>query len=364
MSNSRDYEAGRYNRPPRPGGDWNAYRQGQADQQRWADNAKQHSEAVKKLGQGSAAPDPGFPTGRGGDSGGGGISGLIALPALLLGIVLAPVAAVIAAVATPVLVALGRRRGEDLRHRDMLWPAAVTAFVIVAINAALAFLQRDEIGRSPFGPILVMEVVAVLAAGFVLQRMGTHDSYLRAVTDAALAFIAPVVLCIALVAFSNRIGGFYADIPLILWLPALGLVAAMISALTGMVYGALARWVFRQPFREAFVTGMLGAFVSIIVTGLIFYFFQPGEPFVRAVLTRARDGGSVPGGLAGFVLLLIPGVVLCGAVTVWRNAAAAPRRARLLAGGAVLAVVSNLWALHALANSYGLRALAASVAEW
>lgn len=122
----------------------------------------------------------------------------------------------------------------------------------------------------------------------------------------------------------------------------------MISAQTSIVYGALARRVLRQSFGGAAVAGVMGAFVSIIVTGPVFYFFQPGEPFRRAALGRAGDGGSVLSGLADFVLLQIPGVTLCSAMIGWGEASAAPHRAWLMTAGAVLAVISNFWALSAL----------------
>lgn len=69
--------------------------------------------------------------------------------------------------------------------------------------------------------ILGIEVAAALAAGVALRRMG-YDSYPQAVIDAVLALLAPVALCIVFIVVGYRAGAFYADIPLIVWLPALG----------------------------------------------------------------------------------------------------------------------------------------------
>lgn len=79
MSTDKDYEAGRYNQPFRAGGDWDAYRQGQADRDRW----NQRTPVSSKTHSGF---DPGFDTPA---AGGGGAGGIVALAALVIGIVLA-----------------------------------------------------------------------------------------------------------------------------------------------------------------------------------------------------------------------------------------------------------------------------------
>lgn len=191
MSNDRD--DGRYNRPF-SGGDWNAYRQGQADQQRW----NQASNPVTP----KSGPDLNFAqTGSVGSNSGGSAGGSIGefrvLVTLLLCIFLTPLPVVIAAVATPILVVLRRRKGADTRFGEVFWPALFAAFAIFAVNAALALFLGSQGGLLT---VFVIECLALLAAAGVLYRLGTHDSYKQAVIDAALAFLAPVGLCLAVIA--------------------------------------------------------------------------------------------------------------------------------------------------------------------
>src|SRR5690606_8073535 len=79
VSTDKDYEAGRYNQPFRAGGDWDAYRQGQADRARW----NRRTPVSPTTPPGSA---PGFDAPA---AGGGGAGGIVALAALVIGIVLA-----------------------------------------------------------------------------------------------------------------------------------------------------------------------------------------------------------------------------------------------------------------------------------
>lgn len=191
MSNDRD--DGRFNRPF-SGGDWNAYRQGQADQQRWNQAS---NPAAPKSGSGLNLSTPGRSADQGGGSAGGTIGEFRVLLTLLLCIFLTPLPIVIAAVATPILVALRRRKGADTRFGEVFWPALFAAFAIFAVNAALALFLGNQGGILT---VFVIEFLALLAAAGVLYRLGTHDSYKQAMIDAALAFLAPVAVCLAVIA--------------------------------------------------------------------------------------------------------------------------------------------------------------------
>lgn len=197
MSNDRD--DGRYNRPF-SGGDWNAFRQGQADRDRW--NQVNSNQSTQKSGSGLNLAAPNRSADQGGGSAGGSIGELRVWVTLLLCLFLTPLPIAIAAVATPILVALRRRKGAETRFGEVFWPALFAAFAIFAVNAILAVFLGSQGGIIT---IIGIEAIALLAAAGVLYRLGAHDSYKQAVIDAALAFLAPVALClgfIALVVFS------------------------------------------------------------------------------------------------------------------------------------------------------------------
>lgn len=190
---SSDRDDGRYNRPF-SGGDWNAYRQGQADQQRWNQTS---NPATPKSGPDLNFAKTGSVGSNSGGSAGGSIGEFRVLVTLLLCIFLTPLPVVIAAVATPILVALRRRKGADTRFGEVFWPALFAAFAIFAVNAALALFLGSQGGLLT---VFVIEFLALLAAAGVLYRLGTHNSYKQAVIDAALAFLAPVAVCLGVIA--------------------------------------------------------------------------------------------------------------------------------------------------------------------
>lgn len=192
MSNDRD--DGRYNRPF-SGGDWNAFRQGQADRDRW--NQVNSTQSAQKSGSGLNISTPIHSANQGGGSAGGSIGELRVWVTLLLCLFLTPLPLVIAAVATPILVALRRRKGADTRFGQVFWPAVFAAFAIFAVNAILALVLGSQGGIIT---IIGIEAIALLAAAGVLYRLGTHDSYKQAVIDAAMVFFVPVALCLGVIA--------------------------------------------------------------------------------------------------------------------------------------------------------------------
>ena len=191
MTNDRD--DGRYNRPF-SGGDWNAFRQGQADRERWNQAS---NPAAPKSGPDLNFAKTGNVGSNSGSSAGGSIGEFRVLVTLLLCLFLTPLPVVIAAVATPILVALRRRKGADTRFGKVFWPALFAAFAIFAVNAALALFLGSQGGILT---VFVIEFLALLAAAGVLYRLGTHDSYKQAMIDAALAFLAPVAVCLGVIA--------------------------------------------------------------------------------------------------------------------------------------------------------------------
>lgn len=192
MSNDRD--DGRYNRPY-SGGDWNAFRQGQADRDRW--NQVSSNQSTQKSISGLNLSTTIHNANQGGGGAGGSIGELRVWGTLLLCLFLTPLPLVIAAVATPILVALRRRKGADTRFGQVFWPAVFAAFAIFAVNAILALIMGRQGGTIT---ILGIEAIALLAAAGVLYRLGTHGSYKQAVIDAASAFLAPVALCLGVIA--------------------------------------------------------------------------------------------------------------------------------------------------------------------
>lgn len=213
-----------------------------------------------------------FDEGRAASQQGGAGGGGLFLVAIALGALVAPFAVILAAIAQPLLAARLRQRGETPAPEDLLRPAFITAFAVMAVHAVLLVFSNVDLLGVVLAAVVVTEAAATLVAGVVLQRQ-LGGSFRQAARDAAVAFIAPTVLMLAFIGFGYAAGTPFDDTLVTLLLGA-GLWAAMVATNIGLAYAAVVKLVFHRPFGTALVTAFAAIFSTSIVAAVICYFFQ------------------------------------------------------------------------------------------
>lgn len=350
-----DYDDGRYSRGY-GGGDWNDYMRGRNDAARWNETTKGSEGPPSGGWGGSTAPGGGVGTGGGTGVGGGGGAGLIFIVLFVVIVALAVPAAILAALATPILVFLGRRRRERWDYGELYVAVAKACFVLVALNAALFYLLAQDpqlFGGNDFGldmalaanalfrmtfatdlappltqlaasrgfslasalsSFAMLELVPFLAMAWTLHRsvdpgFRAPISYVQAVIAAAMALASGLILWGASLALLYRLGT-----PMPISLPSAMIYAGLIAggtALGGGLIFSIAGAVLRQgEFRELANPAMLGLFVWGMVTALLFYFFRGADDFIFSLLypSQSPDRIAALDGLPFYVALQLPGL--------------------------------------------------------
>lgn len=126
---------------------------------------------------------------------------------------------------------------------------------------------------------------------------------------------------------ASSIGAPIREISFFGWIMFACYCGLVVALLTGLVLGIVANLVRDGTFRETLQWAMLGTFISSLFTAGIFYFFQLGDRFIDATMGPQGQSSGFAGGLPGYVLLVIPGLLFClyWLAFAWADMLAMPR---------------------------------------
>lgn len=302
-----------------------------------------------------------------------GDGGLGVLFLLIIGIVLAPLVALTVFTTVPLLVALHRRAKQDFVFNEFLLPMIAAGAAYWALRSLLIYwFGVDDIlfadtplagrGRRGDSDLLwyagnlrycgIALLAAIVIGGTFLAKF-TGKTFRQAVIESAIALSLCLGAFEVFLLVASTIGTPIREISFFGWIMFACYCGLVVALLTGLVLGIIANFVRDGTFRETLQWAMLGTFISSLFTAGIFYFFQLGDRFIDATMGPQGQSSGFAGGLPGYVLLVIPGLLFClyWLAFAWADVLATPR-ARLLAS----LVLGGVGSFATLAATSGLAA--------
>ncbi|GGE19819.1 hypothetical protein GCM10011360_05700 [Primorskyibacter flagellatus] len=256
----------------------------------------------------------------GGDPLGGAAAGvLLFLPLILFALAILPVAGIVAFVASALMSERLKRQGRPIALRVLFFPMAAAAFWVSFVFLGTCFLMLGTGGAGAViaGLILAASVGAGIAA-VVYARM-TGAGFAVAMVEVQTYVVAPSAALLVVFLIGYAIGVPLPDRTLLEWMLWTGMGGAVIAVQAALVYALVLRVTTGRAFLATGVTSGLAVFLGLFATACVFYFLQFGGAFIDRIGGRTGSEldpslNGIWGGLPGFVLLLVPGVLTCRAV--------------------------------------------------